>query len=98
VPLKPDGVFFGEQIPSSAVERARIAVQSCKIMIIIGSSGLVYPAAEIPFPSASKGATIIEINVDPTPFTTSVSGYFPEGKASLVLSGILDELRLSILP
>ena len=68
-PLKPDGVFFGEQIPPSAIERAHEAVQRCEIMMIIGTSGVVYPAAEIPFLAASRGAAVVEINVSPTPFT-----------------------------
>jgi len=94
VPLKPAGVFFGEQIPPSAVERAHEAVKECKIMMIIGTSGVVYPAAEIPFLASSLGAMVIEINVSPTPFTTSLSQYFLEGTASQVLPKILDELGL----
>lgn len=91
-PLKPDGVFFGEQIPPSAIERAHEAVQRCEIMMIIGTSGVVYPAAEIPFLAASRGAAVVEINVSPTPFTSSLSPYFLESSASLVLPGILDHL------
>ena len=95
-PLKPDGVFFGEQIPSSAIARAHEVVQGCKIMMIIGTSGVVYPAAEIPFLAASRGAVVIEINVSSTPFTTSISRYFLDGSASQVLPEILDELGLRI--
>jgi NAD-dependent deacetylase len=61
-------------------------------MMIIGTSGVVYPAAEIPFLAASRGAAVVEINVSPTPFTSSLSPYFLEGSASLVLPGILDHL------
>jgi NAD-dependent deacetylase len=96
-PLKPDGVFFGEQIPASAIDKAHEAVQKCKIMIIIGTSGIVYPAAEIPFLAASRGATVVEINISPTPFTSAISRYFFEGSASQVLSRILSELGLQIV-
>ena len=94
VPLKPDGVFFGEQIPASAVSRAHEAVETCKVVMIIGTSGLVYPAAEIPFLAVSRGAAVVEINVSPTPFTSALPGYFLEGSASLVLPVILDRLEL----
>ncbi len=93
-PLKPDVVFFGEPIPLSASIRANREAASCRVMIIIGTSGVVYPAADIPFMASQKGATIIEINVAPTPFTSSVTNCFLEGNASTILPGILDELGL----
>jgi len=93
-PLKPDGVFFGEQIPTSAEQRAHEAVQKCRIMMIVGTSGLVYPAAEIPFLAASYGAAVVEINVSPTPFTSGISGLFLQGNASLVLPDVLHILGL----
>jgi NAD-dependent deacetylase len=91
-PLKPDGVFFGEQIPAYAIEQAHKELETCKIMMIIGTSGVVYPAAEIPFRAASKGASIIEINVSQTPFTSALHPYFLEGNASKILPQILSEL------
>lgn len=95
-PLKPDGVFFGEQIPLSAVERLCQAAQRCKIMMIIGTSGTVYPAADLPFLAASNGAAIVEINLSPTPFTAAVSRYFLKGSASRIMPRILDEMGLRI--
>ncbi len=94
LPLKPDGVFFGEQIPQSAIEQAHQAVETCRIMMIIGTSGVVYPAAEIPFLAASRGASIVEINVERTPFTSAMSGLFLQGSASTVLPVILDRLGI----
>jgi NAD-dependent deacetylase len=96
-PLKPDGVFFGEQIPPSAVARAHEAVQGCNIIMIVGTSGVVYPAAEIPFLAASRGAMVIEINVSPTPFTSALSPYFLKGSASQVLTKVIYELGLRIV-
>jgi NAD-dependent deacetylase len=94
--MKPDGVFFGEQIPISAIEAAHEAVENCKIIMIIGTSGVVYPAAEVPFQAASRGAAVVEINVNPTPFTSAVTQYFLEGSASQVLPRIIDELGLKL--
>lgn len=88
--LKPDVVFFGEEIPVKKMIRASGEANSCGLMFIIGTSGLVYPAAEIPYMAKSKGAVIVEINVSSTPFTTSITDYFFEGTASQVLPKILN--------
>jgi NAD-dependent deacetylase len=92
--MKPDVVFFGEQIPMEAISRANHEAQACNIMMIIGTSGVVYPAADIPFMAASSGATIVEINVEPTPFTSSITNHFFEGSASSVLPDILGQLGM----
>lgn len=90
--LRPDVVFFGEGIPMTEMVRANDEANRCNIMFIIGTSGVVYPAAEIPYISKSKGAAIVEINVSPTPFTSSVTDYFFEDTASGILPKILQLL------
>lgn len=87
--LKPDVVFFGEGIPMSEMVRANNEANNCKVMFIIGTSGVVYPAADIPYMAKSKGATIIEINVEKTPFTSSITDHFLKGTASDILPEIL---------
>ncbi len=94
-PLKPDVVFFGEQIPLKAMLRANQEADSCRVMIIVGTSGVVYPAADIPFAAASKGAAIVEVNVSPTPFTSSITNHFLEGSSSTILPAIIDEMGLA---
>jgi NAD-dependent deacetylase len=90
--LKPDVVFFGEGIPMKEMIRANHEADNCRVMFIVGTSGVVYPAAEIPYMAKSKGAVIVEINVDSTPFTSSITDYFFEGTASHVLPKILNML------
>jgi len=90
--LKPDVVFFGEGIPMQAMARANEEANKCNVMLIIGTSGVVYPAAEIPYIAKSRGATIVEINPEDTPFTSSISDYFFKGTASAVLPKILEKL------
>jgi NAD-dependent deacetylase len=87
--LKPDVVFFGEGIPFKAMMKANEEAQRCKVMFVIGTSGVVYPAAEIPHMSKSGGTTIIEINPEETPFTSSITDYFLKGTASVILPKIL---------
>ena len=74
--------------------RANQAAAACKILMIVGTSGVVYPAAEIPFMASANGAVVIEINVSPTPFTSSVTNHYLEGRASEILPAIAGELGL----
>lgn len=92
-PLKPDVVFFGEQIPMLEMVRASEEAQTCNVMLVIGTSGSVYPAAELPRLAHSSGATIIEMNLSSTPFTSSVSHHFFEGSASAVLPRIVEQIE-----
>ena len=91
--LKPDVVFFGEGIPMIAAFRANEEANVCNTLFIIGTSGVVYPAAGIPFTAKSNGATIIEINVEETPFTSSITDHFLKGSASEILPKILEYLE-----
>jgi NAD-dependent deacetylase len=84
-PLKPDVVFFGEQIPVQAIMRANQEAHNCRVMLIIGTSATVYPAADIPHMAKSNRAAIIEINVEPTSFTSTITDHFFQGKASEVM-------------
>jgi NAD-dependent deacetylase len=70
---KPDFVFFGEGIPASAYARADEAARRTDVMLVVGSTGEVYPAAMVPRRAAEAGATIIEINPAASEFTQAVS-------------------------
>ncbi len=91
-PLKPDVVFFGESLPEKALSSAYELAESCKIFLIIGTSGLVYPAAQIPYYAKSKGATVVEINLGGTPYTYKITDYFLKGKAGEILAKLSDYL------
>ena len=70
---KPDFVFFGEGIPASAHARAREAAGRTDVMLVVGSTGEVFPAAMVPRWASEAGAAIIEINPQPSEFTGPVS-------------------------
>jgi NAD-dependent deacetylase len=91
-PLKPDVVFFGEPIPMLDMIRANEEAKKCKVMLIMGTSGVVYPAADVPYLAHSSGAKVVEINIDETPFTSSVSDFFFKENASDVLPKILEHI------
>ncbi len=82
--LKPDVVFFGENIPQSARLAAEEAIDRADLLLVIGSTGEVYPAASLPYRAAERGARIIEINPLPSCFTTGLRTLFlglPAGQA-----------------
>jgi len=66
-PLRPDVVWFGEALPEGAIERASAAVIAAHLLLVIGTSGVVYPAAGLVQLMAAGEAA--EINPDPTPLT-----------------------------
>lgn len=94
--LKPDAVFFGEPIPEDAFARAAEAAHLCDLMLVIGTSAVVYPAAGMPEVAKRAGARIVEINPERTPLTGYVSDYIILGTAGEVLPAIVEEIRKSL--
>ena len=73
---KPDFIFFGESIPAEALSRSQQEAQNCDCMILIGTTGEVYPAAMVPQMASQNGATIIEINPSPSLYTQQITDIF----------------------
>jgi NAD-dependent deacetylase len=65
--LKPTVVLFGEAMPIDAVEEAFALARAADVMLVVGSSLVVYPAAHVPLASVEAGAALIVINAEPTP-------------------------------
>jgi NAD-dependent deacetylase len=64
---RPGVVWFGETLPAAIWAAAQGAAVSCDVLLVAGTSAVVYPAAGlIPF-AQSAGAKVIEVNVEPTP-------------------------------
>ncbi len=90
--IRPDVVWFGESLPQDVWSKAEIAAETADICFVIGSSGLVYPAAQIPINAKSFGALLIEINTEETPLT-SKADYFYKGKAGEILPALITEIK-----
>ncbi len=60
--LRPGVVWFGESLPSDAMHAAFAAAQNCDVLLSIGTSGVVYPAAEVPILAWESGAVVVHIN------------------------------------
>jgi NAD-dependent deacetylase len=64
---RPGVVWFGEMLPEAALAAAVDAASACDVLLTVGTSGVVYPAAEIPSVAARFGAVVIQVNPEPTP-------------------------------
>ncbi len=87
--LKPDFVFFGEPIPFEANEKAWSEVVNADVFLVIGTSGEVMPASQIPYEAKNRGKKIIEINISPSNYTENVTDIFLKGEASEIMDKLL---------
>ena len=87
--LRPNVVFFGEMIPPDALWRSRQAVSDCDLMLVIGTSAEVQPAALMPVIAKESGSKVVEINPESTPLTGEISDYLIAGKAGEVVDQII---------
>ncbi len=90
---RPEVVFFGEIIPPEHLWRSRQLASDCDLMLVIGTSATVQPAALMPLIAKKSGSKVIEINPEKTPLTESISDYLILGKAGEVMSSIITELE-----
>jgi NAD-dependent deacetylase len=65
--FRPAVVWFGESLPEAALQRATAAAAACDLILSVGTSGLVYPAAGLVEMALAAGALLIEINPETTP-------------------------------
>jgi NAD-dependent deacetylase len=91
-PLRPDVVWFGEALPADELGEAFEAAHSCDLFLSVGTSGLVQPAASLPFEALQAGAVVVEVNPDETPLTRHVQ-YTLRGSAGKVLPALVGSIR-----
>lgn len=90
--IKDDVVFFGEPIPDDVSRCAQKEASECDVMLICGTSAVVYPFAMLP-QLVKPGTIIIEINGEPTPLTGRISQYLIQGKTGEILPKIVERLK-----
>lgn len=90
--LKPDVVFFGEGIPPHAFRHSFAEAERSDLFLIIGSTGLVTPANQIPKQAKENGATIIEINIEPSAYTSTITDIFLQGPATEMMEALIESL------
>lgn len=67
--VRPNVVWFGEMLPEAAMTRAALLTEHCDVLLLVGTSSVVYPAAALPIRAQALGARVVEVNPAPTPFT-----------------------------
>lgn len=106
-PIKDDVVHFNEPIPSDVAHASLEEAYRCDLMLICGTSAVVYPFAELPRVARRKGkgsglfsstqqkpTVIIEINAEPTPLTyEGISDYLIQGRLADILPRIVDKVK-----
>ncbi len=90
--LKPDTVMFGEPIPRDTLVAAMAEAGRADCMLLIGTTALVSPAADLAWEAYSRGAPLIEINLDPTVISDRCAVAI-HGKAGEILPRIVDRLK-----
>jgi NAD-dependent deacetylase len=91
--LKPNVVFFGEQIPPGILPQAYALVSSCHVLLVVGTSAEVTPASTIPYTAKMAKAKIVEINLTPTVLTGGLTDIFLQGNASEVVTELVSEVE-----
>lgn len=85
---RPDIVWFGEGLPQEAWTRAAQLAQEAQILLSIGTSAMVYPAAELPRLARAAGALVVQINLEPTPLDAIAHNL--RGPSAVILPALLE--------
>lgn len=86
--LRPDIVWFGEALDSNHIEAAVEVVRSADILLVVGTSSVVYPAAALPGMARRAGARVVEINPEETPLSREADVVL-RGPAGVILPDLV---------
>lgn len=91
--LKPSVIFFGENIPQHALRESQKFAENADVVLVVGTSAVVYPAIGIPKTAKSRGACIIEFNIEETELTEGDTDIFINGSAGTTLPELVKLLK-----
>jgi NAD-dependent deacetylase len=86
--LRPDVVWFYELLPADAQQAAEKAARNCDLLLVVGTSAEVYPAAELPQHARRGGGRVVEINPESTPLSANAD-FVLRGRAGVVLPALV---------
>jgi len=86
-------VFFGEAIPYDAMNRSFQLASAAKALMVVGTSAVVSPANTIPSIAKRNGAVIIEINMERTHLTDSITDIFLQGSAGQIIARLVEAVK-----
>jgi len=90
--IRPGVVWFGEPLPDRPWQEAVEAVATADVVVVVGTSGIVYPAAGLPSAALAQGIPVVEVNPEGTPLTESAT-IAVQDTAAHALPGLLDRLE-----
>lgn len=91
--VRPDVVWFGENLPVEAFSKAEAAARRCELFFSIGTSAVVYPAASLPFTALNSGAYVVEINRESTDLSSRANETL-FGNAGEILPDLLSQANV----
>ena len=89
--LRPHIVWFGESLLAEDLQQCSTVLRNCDLLLVIGTSGVVYPAAGFAAVAKDVGAFVAEINLDPTPQSSLVDVSL-QGRAKDLVPLLLDPI------
>jgi NAD-dependent deacetylase len=95
--VRPDVVWFGEQLPERVTAEAWDLAASCQARLVVGTSGLVQPAAQLLFIAREAGAMVVEVHPDPTEVSAAAHSVC-RGQAGAVLAAPVAALAAVTAP
>lgn len=90
--VRPDVVWFGEALNPEHLTQSFEQSRNARVFIVIGTSGLVQPAASFPFEAKRRGAQVIECNTEETPIT-DIADVFLQGPSGEILPLLIEEMK-----
>lgn len=91
--LRPAVVWFEESLPMTEFARAEQACSAAELVLVVGTSSLVYPAASLPAAALAAGAYVVEINPERTPLSSAVNEHLA-APAGVVLPALLAAAKI----
>ncbi len=89
--IRPDIVWFGEQLPDGPWNASVEAVGAADLLVVVGTSSIVYPAAGLPEMALAQGTVVVEVNPEPTPLSAEATVTIRDS-ASTALPTLLQQL------
>ncbi len=93
--VRPDVIWFTEHLPHEALERAITLSNTADVMLVVGTSGVVQPAASLPYFARRNDAYIIDINPEPDEIS-SIADLFLQGRSGETLPLLVQAIRRAI--
>ena len=90
-PVRPSVIWFGEMLPTRILDRAWLETEHCDLLLVVGTSGVVYPAAQLPFLAQHHKATVIDINPDASAISV-IADYHLQGPSGVILPALVEAM------